>query len=722
MPPTRSTKPSASSSSKNAGSTSNAKSRKTIDLSSKSAANAANINKGVVKPISDFLSLFPKISPSPSPVPIPSQNVTRSAKGKEKDSPIGLTQSNSDAGYLWVDMYEPQTQDQLAVHKKKTHQVEEWLIGALGPRDGLRRYRRLLVLSGPAGSGKTATLKVFSKEMGFEIIEWKNTIGEKYVEDDDSLEYESLVTKFQTFLDRATSYESLRLGPSSSSTSKRPDQFHAQSTHIILFEDLPNILHIPTREAFHTALTAFAKAEEMPSAPIVIVISDTGLRGEAGDDDLLSSNSYGWRSRNASEVVDVRTVIPPDILKNTAYCVHIPFNPISVTLLRKALNSILDRHFSSPAGASSMRPSKEVVDMVVDSSNGDIRSAIMALQFACVINLPGKKGSNPKSKSKAAKVAAISAKGMQVINYRGVLALEAMTRREQSLALFHLLGKILYNKRYGDPEDKDDPPRDPPEPPVHLREEHSRRLSKVDTNVLYADSPVDTSLLSLYVHQNYTQYCNDVDECDGVMSWLSISDTIGEGDAWPFNASLIPHSFQLLTLGTLHALPSPVERRGQKNFKPNFFEVLKKKRDAEDGVADVRTWLENAEVADEEIKHGGGGHGGWGGQWTNNSIVCELGGVLKSLNARGAPPRTHQAFSSMQWDLRDPSMILKYAEDDEPLDRAEGLANRDPAEEEEERQQRLKALIGDKKGKDESQVSKEQHGWLSDDDIEDFGD
>ncbi|KAG8931741.1 Cell cycle checkpoint protein rad17 [Tulasnella sp. 418] len=624
MPPTRSTKPSASSSSKNAGSTSNAKSRKTIDLSSKSAANAANINKGVVKPISDFLSLFPKISPSPSPVPIPSQNVTRSAKGKEKDSPIGLTQSNSDAGYLWVDMYEPQTQDQLAVHKKKTHQVEEWLMGALGPRDGLRRFRRLLVLSGPAGSGKTATLKVFSKEMGFEIIEWKNTIGEKYMEDDDSLEYESLVTKFQTFLDRATSYESLRLGPSSSSTSKRPDQFHAQSTHIILFEDLPNILHIPTREAFHTALTAFAKAEEMPSAPIVIVISDTGLRGEAGDDDLLSSNSYGWRSRNASEVVDVRTVIPPDILKNTAYCVHIP--------------------------------------------------------------------------------------------------LEAMTRREQSLALFHLLGKILYNKRYGDPEDKDDPPRDPPEPPVHLREEHSRRLSKVDTNVLYADSPVDTSLLSLYVHQNYTQYCNDVDECDGVMSWLSISDTIGEGDAWPLNASLIPHSFQLLTLGTLHALPSPVERRGQKNFKPNFFEVLKKKRDAEDSVIDVRTWLENAEVGDEEIKHGGGGHGGWGGQWTNNSIVCELGGVLKSLNARGAPPRTHQAFSSMQWDLRDPSMILKYAEDDEPLDRAEGLANRDPAEEEEERQQRLKALIGDKKGKDESQVSKEQHGWLSDDDIEDFGD
>lgn len=80
-------------------------------------------------------------------------------------------------------------------------------------------------------------------------------------------------------------------------------------------------------------------------------------------------------------------------------------------------------HFSKAAGSA---PSKEVLDAIVESANGDIRSAIMALQFACVIELPG------RSKKKLGEQRAV---------------LEAVTRREQSLALFHLLGKVMYNKR-----------------------------------------------------------------------------------------------------------------------------------------------------------------------------------------------------------------------------------------------------------------------------------
>ena len=50
----------------------------------------------------------------------------------------------------------------------------------------------------------------------------------------------------------------------------------------------------------------------------------------------------------------------------------------------------------------------------------------MALQFACIVHKPTQR----KKKSV----------GHSVV-------LEAVTRREQSLALFHLLGKVLYNKR-----------------------------------------------------------------------------------------------------------------------------------------------------------------------------------------------------------------------------------------------------------------------------------
>jgi len=49
----------------------------------------------------------------------------------------------------------------------------------------------------------------------------------------------------------------------------------------------------------------------------------------------------------------------------------------------------------------------------------------MALQFACIVHKPSQKKKN----------------------IGNTVVLEAVTRREQSLALFHLLGKVLYNKR-----------------------------------------------------------------------------------------------------------------------------------------------------------------------------------------------------------------------------------------------------------------------------------
>ena len=44
---------------------------------------------------------------------------------------------------------------------------------------------------------------------------------------------------------------------------------------------------------------------------------------------------------------------------------------------------------------------------------------------------------------------------------------------------------------------------------------------------LYADSPIDSSLFSLYVHQNYTQFCNEIEETEGVADWLSWVDSSG---------------------------------------------------------------------------------------------------------------------------------------------------------------------------------------------------
>jgi hypothetical protein len=42
----------------------------------------------------------------------------------------------------------------------------------------------LLVLTGPAGAGKTATIRVLSRELKFDIIEWQNALDDVFNEED----------------------------------------------------------------------------------------------------------------------------------------------------------------------------------------------------------------------------------------------------------------------------------------------------------------------------------------------------------------------------------------------------------------------------------------------------------------------------------------------------------------------------------------------------------
>ncbi|KAG8943251.1 Cell cycle checkpoint protein rad17 [Tulasnella sp. 424] len=382
--------------------------------------------------------------------------------------------------------------------------------------------------------------------------------------------------------------------------------------------------------------------------------------------------------------VDVRSVIPKELL-NGPYVIEIQFNPVAITLLRKAVNSLLDKVVSpsSPAGLSPLqRPPKDVVEAIIGSADGDIRSAVMALQFACVVDL--EQGSGGTRGKGAKKKGAKSSKGVLV----------AITQREQSLALFHLLGKLLYNKRYGDPEEKekdDVPPYTPPKLPKHMREEHERRLSKVDANVLYADSPVDTSLLSLYVHQSYTQFCDDVDQCDALIANLSAVDTIGEGESWLPTTHLLPHSFHMLALGTLHALPSPVAPKGQKTFKPEFFDALSKMKDAERSLGDVRSWFGGMRVGGGgagEDGVGEGGGGGGGGAWGKDVVVKEMGKMLDGRGRRGRYGRSRAARVN--------------AGDEEVEKEVKALA-----------EARARALEAAEKEKERA-----RKGWLSDDDID----
>ena len=65
------------------------------------------------------------------------------------------------------------SQDELGVHPKKVNDVSGWFDEAYNPK--LAKYRRLLVLSGPAGAAKTATLRLLAEEHGVDVVEFRNT-------------------------------------------------------------------------------------------------------------------------------------------------------------------------------------------------------------------------------------------------------------------------------------------------------------------------------------------------------------------------------------------------------------------------------------------------------------------------------------------------------------------------------------------------------------------
>lgn len=205
--------------------------------------------------------------------------------------------------------------------------------------------KRILALTGPAGTGKTATLKVLAKELQFDIVEWQNTVDDRFAGDGEDygqsfsrysffpslkfaavLDYESLVSKFQSFLNRASSCRALSL----SSTSRSAQDTKSQQRQIILLEDLPNILHHDTAMTFHAALEDFVSQDNR--IPLVCIISDSGLRGEDHESGL--STRQPGRGRWDKQVVDVRSVIPPSVL-SSVYFREIRFALLSLCLFSK---------------------------------------------------------------------------------------------------------------------------------------------------------------------------------------------------------------------------------------------------------------------------------------------------------------------------------------------------------------------------------------------------
>ncbi|KAI9769620.1 MAG: Cell cycle checkpoint protein rad17 [Geoglossum simile] len=470
----------------------------------------------------------------------------------------------------WPEKYAPANLEELAVHKKKVADVRNWLESVFSGKD----RKRLLILKGPSGTGKTLTISLLSKDMNIDILEWRNPVGMEY----SSEGFVSMSAQFEEFLGRGGKFGSLELSSKlEDSRGDAPETASISSQKkIILVEEFPNTFTRSSSalQSFRSALQNFL-ASNRPShkalffnhktpneqiTPLVLIISET----------LLTTTTASADSFTAHRLVG------PEILNHPGATL-INFNPVAPTLLARALELVIQKE-ARVTGRRKM-PSRLVWGKLGEV--GDVRSAVGSLEFLCLRDDNGDWGGKVKF-GKGRKFS----KETPLTNMERE-SLELVTQREASLGIFHAVGKVVYNKRIDDslPNAGSYPL---PQPPDHLPQHARLRRSQVSVDELIDETGTDTQTFISALHENYVLSCGVMsseasllDSVNGCIDALSDSDLLcpnwaggfgsggmgggfGQGAFQGAGADSFRQdeiSFQLAVRGILFSLPYPVKRR-----------------------------------------------------------------------------------------------------------------------------------------------------------------
>uniref|UniRef100_A0A915AVA1 Cell cycle checkpoint protein RAD17 n=2 Tax=Parascaris univalens TaxID=6257 RepID=A0A915AVA1_PARUN len=228
-----------------------------------------------------------------------------------------------------IDRFAPTNVEHLAVHTKKIDQVREWM---LNHRDGMKRSK-ILLLNGPCGSGKTATVKVLCSELRMQLVEWESPDHYEFAVDENGEEIICEQSQVRVFADFLKSVDRNSL-----------DDSCAQ--RVVLIEHLPNIFY---REPglLHSLLCTYA----LYSRCMFIFV--------------LSSIESCW-------TLNPRRLFPMSMLRDLRFDT-ITFNPSALTFLSKVIRRILSEL--------KIKATSTQIKYIAESAVGDIRCAINNLQL-----------------------------------------------------------------------------------------------------------------------------------------------------------------------------------------------------------------------------------------------------------------------------------------------------------------------------------------------------
>lgn len=498
-------------------------------------------------------------------------------RGFEKDQKAAAALRYDDTR-PWADRYGPTSLEELVVHKKKVADVRECLESVYYSRSTkvcanlncrrcsiLMYTKRLLVLKGPSGVGKTATIFTLARAMDLDVLDWKNPT----VSDFASGNYVSISTQFEEFLGRSSKFSSLQTSSNeyvdASRESPSPTQGDLQPRKkLVLVEEFPNISTSDTTsvQSFRASVLRYLTADQArkhgpmaeenntrdTATSLVMIITESHLDGVATSIDSFTAHR----------------LLGADILNHPSTDV-IEFNPVAPTYIAKALEIIIQKEVRDSGrrrvlGLSAIKRLSEA---------GDVRNAIGSLEFICLKNQDGKDfgGKLASNRSRGAKNAV-------ALTQKEEESLELVSQREASLGLFHAVGKVVYNKRDG--ECKGQFSIDSPtQPPDHLPQHVRLRRPDVSADDLINETGTDAKTFIAALHENYVTSCACdafTDTLNACIEYLSDTDVLISEKGGRYRGSSTfqgiamdsPRqdeiSFQVAVRGLLFSLPYPVKR------------------------------------------------------------------------------------------------------------------------------------------------------------------
>ncbi|XP_030367355.1 cell cycle checkpoint protein RAD17 isoform X4 [Strigops habroptila] len=441
-------------------------------------------------------------------------------------------------------------ENDLAVQKKKIEEVESWLKMHILQRQPKQRGS-VLLLTGPPGCGKTATIQILAKDLGVQVQEWINPISLDFTKEDlrnmfghdsnfHTFPSQAQAAVFQDFLLRANKYNKLQMLGESSENDKK----------LILIEDLPNQFY---REpsSLHEILRRFVR---MSRCPLIFIISD-----------------------NFSGDSKQRLLFPVDILEEL--CIStISFKPVAPTNMMKVLNRIAATE-ASLNREKSFALDRTSLELLCRGCSGDIRSAINSLQFSSMKDYSlekefwskKKRSSTVKCEAAAAAAAVVGKKSKGDTSEDQEI--QAIGGKDASIFLFHALGKIIYCKREPVSESEF------PQLPAHLSE-YRRDTLLIQPEDIVEKSHMSGSMFNLYLHQNYVDFFSDIDDVVRASEYLSTADVLCSN--WSTQLVMEKYSASVATRGVIHSNMSRAfaHHQGGMGFrplhKPQWFFINKK--------------------------------------------------------------------------------------------------------------------------------------------------